>query len=109
MSTPPLQGDIKDYRRPMVTSLGIIMGFLLNFLASWAIEDDADSAIQTAADWSIVLALLLAILLMLFVLYRLLNNQIDPTHAAHDYQTTFRIYIISLGIAFIGVIAALFL
>jgi hypothetical protein len=109
MPTPPLQGDIKDYRQPMVTSLGIIMGFLLNFLASWAVEDDVDSAIQTAADWSIVLTLLLAILLMLLVLYRLLNNRIDPADAARHYQTTFRVYIASLGIAFIGVIAALFL
>jgi hypothetical protein len=32
--------DIAPLRQPMVTSLDIIMGFLLNFLATWAVEDD---------------------------------------------------------------------
>jgi hypothetical protein len=28
--------DIAPYRQPMITSLGILMGFLLNFIAGWA-------------------------------------------------------------------------
>jgi len=29
-------GEIKDYRQPVVTSVGILLGFILNFLAGWA-------------------------------------------------------------------------
>ena len=69
-------GDIKDYRQPMVTSLGIILGFLLNFLATWSAENEAGAAIQTTSDWLIVITLLVSLLGMLWVLYRVLNNRL---------------------------------
>ena len=35
-------GEIKDFRQPMITSLGIMMGFILNFLAGWAVEGTSE-------------------------------------------------------------------
>ena len=107
-------GDIKDYRQPMVTSLGIILGFLLNFLASWSAESDAEAAIQTPSDWLIVSSLLISLLGMLWVLYRVLDNRLDSSDSASEqvaryYQTTFKLYIASVSLAFFGVIISLFL
>lgn len=109
MTEKPYRGDIRDFRQPMVTSLGIIMGFLLNFLASWAVENDSGVAIQTTADWIIVLTLLISLTLMIWVLRRLLNNRYDEATVDDYYQITFKIYIASLSTAFSGVIASLFL
>ena len=113
-SNRTFSGDIKDYRQPMVTSLGLILGFLLNFLASWSADNDVEAAIQTTSDWIIVSTLLVSLLGMLWVLYRLLNNRLttkdtSSEEAAHYYQTTFKLYISSVSLAFLGVIISLFI
>jgi|APTNR8051073442_1049403.scaffolds.fasta_scaffold03582_3 Na+-driven multidrug efflux pump len=96
--------DIAGYRQPMVTSLGIIMGFLLNFLASWAISSEADGAeiIDQASDWLILLTLFASLIIMIFVLYRLLNNRADSPNNGLYYNWTFRLYITSLILCFAG-------
>ena len=106
-------GDIKDYRQPMVTSLGIVVGFVLNFLATWSAENEAGAAIQTTSDWRIVITLLVSLLGMLWVLYRVLNNRLasadtSSEQVARYYQTTFKLYITSVSLAFLGVIISLF-
>ncbi len=53
--------DISPLRQPMVTSLGIIMGFILNFLASWATEDEGRATVFTNADRAVAFTLLLSI------------------------------------------------
>ena len=40
--------EIKDYRQPLVTSLGVILGFLLGFLGQWVTE--TDFALRDASD-----------------------------------------------------------
>jgi hypothetical protein len=94
--------DITPYRQPMVTSLGIMMGFLLNFMANWAIDDEESAEALTAADWTVVATLLGALSLMCIVLYRILDIRAEPDAAAHGYVNTFRIYIASVILAFVG-------
>lgn len=100
--------DITPYRQPMVTSLGIIMGFLLNFLAGWAVRDDPSANIDAKPDWIVVATLLPSLAMMLFVLYRIL----DIRHASEDleriYVSTLRLYMTAIVLAFAGVGAALF-
>lgn len=100
--------DIKDFRQPMIASLGIIMGFLLNFLATWAVGED-DAAIQTAADWVVALTLIAALVLMFAVLYGLLAPAPQNTNPERRYVRIFRAYLLSLLTAFAGVMLALFL
>jgi hypothetical protein len=109
---PPLSDDtslqdIKDFRQPMVTSLGIVLGFLLNFLGQWAIDDGQDHTVQSWADWIILITFVAAIVLMLHVLYRLLNNRYDTATAGHYYQQTFQRYMAAICLAFAGVAVAL--
>lgn len=94
--------DITPYRQPMVTSLGIMMGFLLNFLANWAIDDEEMAEALTAADWVVVMTLLGALSLMCLVLYRILDIRTSLGTAARGYVLTFRLYITAVVLAFAG-------
>ena len=109
MSNAELNPDIQSFRQPMVTSLGIILGFLLNFLANWATADDAQPALQTTADWLVALTLLFTLVLMVYVLFRILNNRYNKQDAGEYYQTTFRLYIVSILMSLVGLAAALFI
>ena len=94
--------DIAPFRQPMVTSLGILMGFLLNFLANWAIQDEAEWEAFTTADWVVVGTVFVALALMCLVLYRLLDIRPSAATAARAYVGTFRLYMASIVLAFAG-------
>ncbi|MEN9434791.1 MAG: hypothetical protein RLZZ422_2380 [Pseudomonadota bacterium] len=101
--------DIRDFRQPMVTSVGIILGFLMNFLAQWAIADDDNPAIQTLADGVVASTLLVGIGLMIFVLFKLLTNKYDTAQAGVYYQGIFRWYMAAIIVSFLGLASALFI
>jgi hypothetical protein len=109
MNNTQLNPDIQSFRQPMVTSLGIILGFLLNFLASWATADETHAAVESAADWLVALTLLMTLVLMVYVLFRILNNRYDAQNTGRYYQTTFRLYIVSIAMAFFGLAISLFI
>lgn len=98
--------DIAPFRQPMVTSIGIVLGFLLAFLANWAAQADDEPALATASDFIIALALLGSAVLFTIALYRLLDGRIhgDP---AKRYQGTVRLYMLAFGLAFSGLAVAL--
>jgi uncharacterized membrane protein len=100
--------DLSAYRQPMVTSLGIIMGFILNFLAGWATRDNATSEITGKADWIVAATLMVALALMVFVLYRLLDYRHQEEALERVYGNTLRLYMASIILAFCGVGLALF-
>lgn len=105
-ATPPR--DIAPFRQPMVTSLGIMMGFLLNFLAGWAIDDESVEQ-MTRADWVVAGTLMGALTLMCFVLYRILDIRVTPEQAEARYVSTFRCYITAVALAFAGLGCAVLL
>ena len=107
MAEPQIK-DLSAYRQPMVTSLGIIMGFLLNFLAGWATRDDQVGEIHSAADWIVAATLLPSLVMMVIVLYRQLDFRHNPQHLDRIYATTLRLYMTAIILAFIGVGVALF-
>ncbi|MFZ1372445.1 hypothetical protein [Nostocoides sp.] len=95
-----MEGELKDYRQPMVTSLGILLGFLLNFLAGWASEDEA--AIQDSADVVILGTIAFAVTIMLGVLFRILNGRARPDDHATYYRRTLHLYVVGVSLAFMG-------
>lgn len=101
--------DIRDFRQPMVTSIGIMLGFLMNFLAQWAIADDDSAAIQTVADAVVAITLLVGIGLMIFTLFKLLTNRYDTDNAGLYYQGIFRWYMAAIIVSFAGLGASLFI
>ena len=100
--------DLAAYRQPMVTSLGIIMGFLLNFLAGWATKEDQVSEMKNPADWIVAVTLLPALVIMVIVLYRILDIRHPIEKLEQVYVTTLRLYLAAIVLAFCGVGAALF-
>ena len=100
--------DLAAYRQPMVTSLGIIMGFLLNFLASWATKEDNISEMKSTADWIVAGTLLPSLILMVVVLYRILDIRHAQDRLEPVYVLTFRLYMLAIVLAFCGIGAALF-
>lgn len=99
--------DVAGYRQPMVTSIGIMFGFELAFLANWAVHEDESSALIDATDWIVALTLIASLSLMAIVLFRLLDNRIRPTPAGERYQATFKLYITSIVLSFLGLGAGL--
>lgn len=95
-------------RQPMVTSLGILLGFLLNFLAGWATEDHHGPTVSTAADYSVAASVIAAIVLMCVVLMRLLDPRPSGDEAPAHYRGTYRLYCIALPLASVGVAVGLF-
>jgi hypothetical protein len=100
--------DIAPYRQPMVTSIGIIMGFLLAFLANWVIDSDDLPALESASDFAVAATLLASVILFTMALARLLSNKSFPGPGLR-YHTTFRIYLAAIITAFAGLAAALML
>lgn len=98
--------EVAGYRQPMVTSIGIILGFMLGFLANWAATADDAPALSTTSDFAIALTLFASVILFTIVLFRLLNNRIYA-NAGERYQTTFRLYILALVTAIVGLAVAL--
>ena len=103
---PHLDAEIAPFRQPMVTSIGIIMGFLLSFLANWAIEADGEPALSAVADYAVGLTLAVSVALFTCALFRLLDNRIfaDP---GERYRCTLYLYLAAIILAFAGLGAAL--
>ena len=104
--TPRLDTEIAPYRQPMITSLGIVLGFMLAFLANWAAQADDMPAVTTASDWLILVTLGTGIVLFTVVLYRLLDNVVHANPGLR-YRATLRLYMPGLVISIAGLIVAL--
>ncbi len=97
--------EIKNYRSSLVTAIGIILGFVLGFSATWATQP------VTETDWSdyiIGLGLLVSVVLQIISLYRILNNNFPKEKSGKYYQKTLRYFIWGLCCAFLGVIISIF-
>ena len=68
-------GEIKDYRQPVVTSVGILLGFILNFLAGWA--KGGEGGVADVTDVIILVSVGFAVVLMVIVLFP--DSQRDRT------------------------------
>ena len=101
-----MNGEIKDYRQPMVTSLGIIFGFLLNFLAEWGIKNGEP---ETTSEWLVLWVVVVALALMALVLFFILH----PTRGSRDpggyYLRVLRLYLAAICTAFAGLALAVLL
>lgn len=104
-----MSDQIRESRQPMVTSLGIILGFLLNFLAQWAIRDDGKAPVESATDWVIVVTLFGSAALMITVLVGVLSNSYTPEDAPRRYRRLLVVYVVAIALAFGGMGIALFI
>lgn len=97
--------NIQNYRQPMVTAIGIILGFVLGFTGKWATEPVTKTE---TSDYLISIGLLTSIILLILALYRILNNNFHKKNTAKYYQKTLKLFIIGLSSAFVGIIISIF-
>lgn len=100
-----MDDNIQNYRQPMVTAIGIILGFVLGFTGKWATEPVESTEIS---DFLVIIGLFLSIILLIIALFRILNNNFPADDAGRYYQKTLRIFIIALIVAFTGIIISIF-
>lgn len=101
----PMHGELKDYRQPLVTSLGIILGFLLSYLAGWANASDG-VLLADGTDIAIFVTVLIAVTLLVWVLWRMLNPRIPAGDPLVYYRRTLGLYVVAIIVAFAGFFVA---
>lgn len=99
-------GDVEQYRGSLVTAIGIILGFVLGFTATWAVGIPPD-ALLGWSDYSIGVGLFLSVALQLYALFRILDNRVTGELAAEAYFRTLQIFIAGVCLAFLGLAASI--
>ncbi len=98
---PPF--DPKDYRQPLVTSLGVFLGFLVGFIGQWVTE--VDFALRTSSDHITFWGALASATMLLRALYRMLLPVADAAQALAYYRTTLRLYMAGIALAFVVLVS----
>lgn len=104
MSVPAF--ELKDFRQPVVTSLGVILGFLVGFLGQWVTEDNF--ALRTSSDWIVLTGCSGGALLLFGALFRMLNPAVPSEVALIHYRVTLKLYIAGLAMALGSVMLSAF-
>ena len=97
--------ELKDFRQPMVTSIGVILGFLMGFLGQWVTEPAFH--LTTAADHIVFAGSLTGVVLLLFALYRMLSPVLPKDVAAY-YARTLQLYMGGILVAFSSMLISAF-
>jgi hypothetical protein len=105
MSSPTF--ELKEFRQPVVTSLGVILGFLVGFLGQWVTEDNF--ALRSASDGLVLVGCSVGVLLLFAALFRMLNPAVPPEAALAHYRVTLKLYVAGLGAAFGGILLSAFI
>ena len=98
--------EMKDYRQPLATSIGVFMGFLIGFLGQWVTE--SNFALTSTADYVVFVGSLLGVVLLLVALYRTLSPNL-PTDLLTYYQRTLHLYMSGIVVAFVSLLVSAFI
>lgn len=89
--------DLKDYRQPMVTSIGIILGFLIGFLGNWVTENSFN--LRRLDDKIIFFGCLLGVIFLFVALFRMLSV-VPMGEVEKYYKRTLLIYTVGVLLSF---------
>lgn len=87
-----------NFRQPLVTAAGIILGFVLNFATELVKRENKSDLIALL----ILLFTLVGIMFLIISLYRILNNNYDRDHARKYYRSTLNYFLLGVIFSFIG-------
>lgn len=98
--------QIADYRQSMVTSIGVILGFLMGFLGQWV--TDPLFNLTSSADYIVFSGSLIGVLLLLVALYRMLSPLIRKD-IEKFYVRTLQLYMGGIVVAFFSMVVSAFI
>lgn len=98
--------DLKDYRQPTVTSLGIIIGFLLGFLGQWVTEDSF--ALRNASDVLVFVGSVGGLALLMTALFRMLEPRENSEEAVQAYRGILRLYLAGVLLTLVAMLVSAF-
>lgn len=87
-----------NFRQPLVTAAGIILGFVLSFVTELVKRDRRSDVIA----WLILIFTLIGITLLIISLYRILNNRYNRENADKYYSRTLNYFLAGVIFSFIG-------
>ena len=101
IETPPpvLEDKIAAFRQPMVTSTGIILGFVLNFASTLVREE---TPINEWIAWMVAVAVAIGVTCFTLVLYRLLKLDYPRETVDEYYNRTLQLFVIGIASSFLG-------
>ncbi|MCP2040775.1 ABC-type dipeptide/oligopeptide/nickel transport system permease subunit [Neisseria sp. HSC-16F19] len=102
-----MNSRIDSFRAPMVTAIGIILGFVLAFMGRWVTEPSADRTVVHISDWFIAVGFFIGIVLLLVALYRILNNRVPGNRERAYYFRTLQIFMLGIICSFGGTFMAI--
>ena len=100
-----MDDKLKAFREPIVNATGILLGFILNFAASWV---KADSPMPDWMAYAVGLCVLTGIVLLIMVLYRVLRMDYPQDNADAYHARTLRLMITGVCLSFAGALADMF-
>lgn len=95
-----MDDKIQAFRAPLVTATGIILGFLLNFAATWV---KTESPLGDSLAYLVGVCVLVGAGCLIGTLYRILRFTYPRDQAEQYYNRTLLLFICGLSIAFVGV------
>jgi hypothetical protein len=95
-----MDDKIMPFRQPLVTATGIILGFLLNFAATFVKADSASTDIMAYVTG---ICVLMGIISLIIVLWRALNMRYPSEKVEGYYYKTLQLFIFGISVSFTGV------
>lgn len=87
-----------NFRQPLVTAAGIILGFVLSFVTTLVKRDSRNDKISLL----IIFSTLAGIVLLIVALYRILNSRYNHDQAEAYYRRTLNIFLTGVILSFFG-------
>lgn len=95
-----MEDKIQAFRQPLVTATGIILGFMLNFAASWV---KTDTPLGDGLAYFVAFCVLAGAGCLIAALYRILRMSYPRDRAERYYNRTLLLFILGIAVAFLGV------
>jgi ABC-type antimicrobial peptide transport system permease subunit len=87
-----MEDSLQKYRSSLVTAIGIILGFVLGFSATWATQP-VTAGDTNWADYIIAVGFFISIIFHIVALYRILSMNYPEKSAKKYYQHTLQLFI----------------
>lgn len=90
--------ELFNFRQPLVTAAGIVLGFVLNFATELVKRDNKSDLLSLM----ILVFTLIGISALIVSLYRILDNGYDRTNAGGYYRKTLKFFLFGVIFSFLG-------